>query len=356
MDCAPEAECRETPIGPTCQCVSGFVDISRQHGRPAGRICRPVVNECAEGKHDCSTHASCIDTADGFTCRCHDNYRDESPSPATLPGRVCVRAFVPDPPECEVSDPMSCDQRKSEVCVFVNGTYKCRCASGYSRLPDGRCLAINECEHKRLNTCGENAECIDLAEGYTCQCRSGFADISRSGQPGRLCRARVNECSNKEKYHVDCDENAICVDTDDSFTCQCRPGFADISAAFNRLPGRRCIEAINECSSKQLNDCSEFALCEDAKEGYVCSCRSGYVDASPNATHYPGRVCRKPVEKLTVSEFTSSFSHDSCDPKRSQCGANEVCTDRGQRGHYACQCADNAFRYEDGTCRGERAP
>ncbi|ETN68366.1 calcium binding EGF domain protein [Necator americanus] len=154
MDCAPEAECRETPIGPTCQCVSGFVDISRQHGRSAGRICRPVVNECAE-------------------------------------------AFVPDPPECEVSDPMSCDQRKSEVCVFVNGTYKCRCASGYSRLPDGRCLAINECEHKRLNSCGENAECIDLAEGYTCQCRSGYADISGPGQTGRLCKARVNECSNK---------------------------------------------------------------------------------------------------------------------------------------------------------------
>lgn len=51
------------------------------------------------------------------------------------------------------------------------------------------------------------------------------------------------------------------------------------------------------------------------KEGYVCSCRSGYVDASPNATHYPGRVCRKPIEKLTVADFTSSFSHDSCDPK-----------------------------------------
>ncbi|ETN68367.1 EGF-like domain protein [Necator americanus] len=117
------------------------------------------------------------------------------------------------------------------------------------------------------------------------------------------------------------------------------------------IAGRRCIEAINECSARSLNDCSEFALCEDAKEGYVCSCRSGYVDASPNATHYPGRVCRKPVEKITLTDFTSSFSHDSCDPKRSSCGANEVCTDRGQRGHFACQCAENAFRYEDGTCR-----
>lgn len=351
MDCAAEAECRETPVGPMCQCVSGYVDLSRQHGRPPGRICRLVVNECAEGKHDCSSHASCIDTIDGFTCRCHDNYRDESPSPSLNPGRVCIRAFVPDPPECDVSDPMSCDQRKSEVCVFVSGTYKCRCASGYSRLPDGRCLAINECEHHRLNTCGQNAECVDLAEGYTCQCRSGFADVSPDGQPGRICKPRINECSNKEKYHVDCDDNAICIDTDDSFSCQCRPGFADISVAFNRLPGRRCIEAVNECSVKSLNDCSEFALCEDAKEGYVCSCRPGYVDASPNVTHYPGRVCRKPIEKLTSNDVITSFSTDSCDPKGSQCGTNEVCTDRGKRGHYGCQCADNAFRYSDGTCR-----
>ncbi|KAK6023299.1 hypothetical protein OSTOST_10920 [Ostertagia ostertagi] len=127
-----------------------------------------------------------------------------------------------------------------------------------------------------------------------------------------------------------------------------------------RISGRRCVEAINERSIKGLNDCSEFALCEDApafvdrtaKEGYVCSCRNGYVDASPNATHYPGRVCRKPIERLTVTEFTSSFSHDSCDPKKPRCGTNEICTDRGQRGHHSCQCADNAFRYEDGTCRG----
>ncbi|KAK6027850.1 EGF-like domain protein, partial [Ostertagia ostertagi] len=331
-----------------------------------------VVDECSLGTHTCDPNADCVDTPEGYTCRCKTGWKDSSRDPLRSPGRVCRKerdglyAFSRARLRRHASRLLSGrDEVISEgakvyhsgedvtttVCVFVHGTYKCRCASGYSRLPDGRCLAINECEHQRLNTCGQNAECIDLAEGYTCQCRSGFADVSPAGQPGRLCKARINECSNKEKYRVDCDENAICVDTDDSFTCQCRPGFADISAAFNRLPGRRCIEAINECSIKGLNDCSEFALCEDAKEGYVCSCRNGYVDASPNATHYPGRVCRKPIERLTVTEFTSSFSHDSCDPKKPRCGTNEICTDRGQRGHHSCQCADNAFRYEDGTCR-----
>ena len=74
-----------------CQCVSGYVDVSRQHGRPNGRVCRQVINECTSNQHDCSRHASCIDTADGFTCRCHDSYRDESPDSSRQPGRVCVR-------------------------------------------------------------------------------------------------------------------------------------------------------------------------------------------------------------------------------------------------------------------------
>ena len=52
-DCAPEAECEETPSGPLCHCTSGYVDISKQHGRQPGRVCRIVINECTEHKHDC---------------------------------------------------------------------------------------------------------------------------------------------------------------------------------------------------------------------------------------------------------------------------------------------------------------
>ncbi|CAJ0578738.1 unnamed protein product, partial [Mesorhabditis spiculigera] len=352
-DCAPEAECRESPSGPVCQCVSGYVDISRQHGRPTGRVCRAVVNECATRQHDCSSHATCIDTAESFTCRCNEGFRDESPSASSRPGRVCVRAYTPEPPECEVADPMSCDQHKQEVCVFVNSTYKCRCAAGRSRLPDGRCLVINECADPRLNDCGKNSECIDQAEGFTCQCRSGYADASPAGLTGRVCKARINECANKQRYEVDCSENAICVDREDGYSCQCRPGFADVSASYNRLPGRRCIEAINECMDPTLNDCSKNAICEDAKESYICTCRAGYVDASPSPKIYPGRVCMKPIDRIHVKKMTADtgLQLDGCDPKAPNCQNNEICTDRSRKGHHVCECMDNAFRYSDGTCK-----
>lgn len=67
------------------------MDVSRQHGRPAGRVCRAVLNECAEGKHDCSLNATCIDTAESFTCRCRDGFRDDSQNVVDRPGRLCAK-------------------------------------------------------------------------------------------------------------------------------------------------------------------------------------------------------------------------------------------------------------------------
>uniref|UniRef100_A0AC34QH72 Uncharacterized protein n=1 Tax=Panagrolaimus sp. JU765 TaxID=591449 RepID=A0AC34QH72_9BILA len=348
-DCAPDAECRETPSGPICQCGSGFVDISRQHGRQPGRVCRIVVDECRENKHDCSQNANCIDTAESFTCRCKDGFRDDSPNTDSRPGRVCNKvAHIPQAPECNVNDPMSCDKSKAEVCLFVDSTYKCTCPQGFGRLPDGRCLARNECENSRLNDCSPDADCIDTAEGYTCQCKSGFADISTGGKTGRLCRQRVNECAHPQKYRVDCDANAVCIDTEEGFSCRCRPGYADISEAFNRLPGRKCIEAVNECLDSRLNDCSENAICEDAKEGYTCQCRTGFIDASNNATFYPGRVCNKPSKP--ADDPRVSHSLDSCDPNNPQCGSNARCTDGKSKGQFVCECNNNAFRFRDGQC------
>ncbi|KAL3070193.1 hypothetical protein niasHT_039386 [Heterodera trifolii] len=353
-NCAPEAECNEGPQGPVCRCLAGFLDVSAQHGKGPGKVCRLIQNECNAGKHDCSRDANCIDTADAFTCRCKEGFRDDSPG-REKSGRVCTRTEVPDSPECDVNDPMSCDKGKHEACLFISGSYHCSCPMGYGRLPDGRCLAINECDDARLNECSEDAECIDQAEAYTCKCKSGFADISPQGKPGTLCRRRINECAQPQAFDVDCDANAICIDTEESFSCRCRPGFADISEQFNKLPGRRCVEAINECLDRKLNDCSENAQCEDSKEGYTCKCRAGFLDASENAGKYPGRVCIKSDRNLSGGSASSAFefAHDTCDPKlkASACKGGLQCTDRMQPGTFVCACPEGQFLYTDGTCR-----
>jgi len=35
-----------------------------------------------------------------------------------------------------------------------------------------------------------------------------------------------------------------------------------------RKPGRICIEFVNECLDRSLNDCDPLAICEDQPEGY----------------------------------------------------------------------------------------
>jgi len=114
--------------------------------------------------------------------------------------------------ECDVNDPLACNKDLFEVCTFTNGTYRCLCPKDVSRLPDGRCkgkiskispkkpkfISIksisvsNECSEPRLNDCHQNAHCIDTADSFSCQCKAGFADLSQDklNKPGRLCQER----------------------------------------------------------------------------------------------------------------------------------------------------------------------
>ncbi|KAL3093349.1 hypothetical protein niasHS_005863 [Heterodera schachtii] len=249
--------------------------------------------------------------------------------PLILPFLFCVsfafnRETYQTPPECDVNDPLS----------------------WYGRLPDGRCLVINECQDAKLNECSPDAQCIDQAEGYSCRCKPGFADVSpQNGRPGTVCRRQQNECGSPSTYAVDCDQNAACVDTAGGYECRCHPGYTDISESFSQLPGRKCVVAVNECEDRSKNDCSENAICTDAKESYTCTCNPGFVDASANVGKYPGRICNKPFEKLQFDTPTNQ-----CDPNQSNpCPAGQICT-QNSAGHYNCQCGEGAT-FVDGKCQ-----
>lgn len=46
-------------------------------------------------------------------------------------------------------------------------------------------------------------------------------------------------------------------------------GFVDVSEIYSKLPGRKCVPAVNECLDNEHNDCSINAICTDEKEGLV---------------------------------------------------------------------------------------
>jgi hypothetical protein len=187
-----------------------------------------------------------------------------SPNPKE-PGTKCQKVPVATPKDgvCSVNDPLSCDAQKSEVCLFVDGKYKCDCPKDYSRLADGRCLSINECAFPSLNDCPANSECFDRDVGFECRCKKGFIDLEPQKNPGRKCGTKVKKCDKN-----DCSENAKCIETASSIECRCLPGFTDISVRFSLMPGRKCVEVINECEDSTLHDCSAYAQCVD-EEGKV---------------------------------------------------------------------------------------
>lgn len=49
--------------------------------------------------------------------------------------------------------------------------------------------AANQCSDKSLNSCDENADCVQLPDGYTCKCFAGYVDVSSNANlpPGRVC-------------------------------------------------------------------------------------------------------------------------------------------------------------------------
>lgn len=119
-------------------------------------------------------------------------------------------------------------------------------------------LETNECLDRNMNTCSPFAECVDATEGYACVCIEGFVDTSSQFGllPGR-------KCSNGKSW------------------CY----------AFYRESLSALLLASNECLDKALNTCDENADCIDTPDSYTCQCFTGYVDVSSNANLPPGRVC-----------------------------------------------------------------
>ena len=86
----------------------------------------------------------------------------------------------------------------------------------------------------------------------------------------------MDECT--ESHLNDCHENATCIDSLASFTCQCKDGFFDTDL---ENPGRNCIIIPPCCKklriSKKVNENAEsFAICENVdnlnKDKYSYNC------------------------------------------------------------------------------------
>ncbi|XP_007234522.1 protein disulfide isomerase CRELD1 [Astyanax mexicanus] len=124
----------------------------------------------------------------------------------------------------------------SEHCRACGGPERdqcLQCQPGFT-LHDNECVDIDECGTE-LDKCPSNTYCINTHSSYECRgcdracvgCMGGGPARCKKCAPGFISMGvkcvDVDECS--EEVLACSDINALCVNTEGSFQCQCAPGF-----------------------------------------------------------------------------------------------------------------------------------
>uniref|UniRef100_A0A183FQQ6 VWFA domain-containing protein n=1 Tax=Heligmosomoides polygyrus TaxID=6339 RepID=A0A183FQQ6_HELPZ len=280
--------------------------------------CDPGSAGCPSESHDecdpkkpnsCGPNAMCTRSPSGeAVCECSSGFVRNAKSDKCLPEGTC------DP-----SIPNSCDARKKEKCLpNEKGEYTCQCDT--SRFYKRHNVTEICCEFQRMidecsagtHDCDPNAKCTDTDESFICTCNSGFLDKSpdQTRKPGRKCTSLRNEC--EENSH-NCSANADCIDLADGFLCRCKDGFVDVSPNMHAFAGLECRALIDDyCPSSTFSD---------TRDAYKCQCKEGYVDH--DELRNPGRDCRK--------------ANQLCESGRHDCDKNAQCIERGTN-DYECVC------------------
>ncbi|XP_067936745.1 fibrillin-2-like [Watersipora subatra] len=273
-----------------CSCSEGFelgqgltlcVDINECLAIPDACAFGQCVNE--EGAYYCRCPDKFVQTFDGTKIKCMDtrygfcyegivNGRCTGEMPVSASrSACCCSATAPGaslPAWSYEGVCQLCPSRDSDEFKSV-----CNVGLGYTELPGGSVIDINEClMHEDM--C-KNGRCINTDGGFRCDCNAGF----ELDQDSELC-VDIDECEERDA----CGQG-LCRNTIGGFICSCNVGF-EVG-----MTGR-CAD-INECDNFNIHQCA--FRCYNMPGTFVCTCPSGYQLAND------GKHCTDVNECLSAS-------------------------------------------------------
>ncbi|PIK49580.1 putative neurogenic locus notch-like protein 3 [Apostichopus japonicus] len=143
----------------------------------------------------------------------------------------------------------------------------------------------------RPSPCPTNAFCVDTWNSYSCPCLPGWE--------GADCTNSIDDCIG----HL-CENGATCVDAHMNYTCVCPAG----------LTGRFCDFEIDVCETLPCNEETSLSCAPVFPLDYACTCRPGYEGKSCDVDN---RLCT-----------------------RVPCQNNGTCQQNYENTEYSCACVD----------------
>jgi len=156
---------------------------------------------------------------------------------------------------------------------------------------------INECAS---SPCANNGTCIDLINGYECNCTADYINSNCSKSLNDTCFGKLNRCRNNgkcilksphlyvDKPETECQcmdgysgkwcENDICLklNCQNNSTCQRLSNGTGRCLCNNQWYGDECEYDINECELNQTDICLNNGICFNYPGGYKCQCEENY--------------------------------------------------------------------------------
>ena len=198
-----------------------------------GLNCEIDIDECASNpcRYTGGNHNNCIDKPDRYEC-------------------ICQFGYYGDNCQYETNECLSNPCNNNGECIDLINGWACNCKSGYQLFDN--CAVIQD-------ACFDNVKCLHggtCENGYfgydfTCKCQEGFK--------GEFCQIALDECSSEP-----CKHEGRCVDLNLSYECFCDYPWS----------GKRCEINVDFCRSLP---CLNRATCSSDEYEFTCHCQPGYT-------------------------------------------------------------------------------